>query len=233
MFEEAKWVELQAHLALVFTKLKELNLSHPWKEPHILGMSYKDKGFTRSKLQRRDDQDLNCFLDLPTTPVARRPVLKLLSAHLYNLGTDFPFRSSKSERLDCLRNPLSQHSSTVLHMCSHIWWILRPGTDTDTGRDDIEFWCEGKKEYAQLGKHALTELLPSDFLSFDTLQPSRGMWRTTCPHNCLSLWKTKQFVSHWSSNDENEGNVCLNITFAKCLMPFKRRITSRRIERSH
>ncbi|KAJ4941766.1 hypothetical protein JOQ06_011640 [Pogonophryne albipinna] len=142
--EDDKWVARLAYLADVFTKLNELNLSLQGKESHILKLYDKVQGLTKKlKLWERkcDEGDVSCFpllnAHLATTAVARGPVVKLVQAHLSKLCTDFSHYfqdiENKSERLD--------------------WMAYAEKSLT-------EFWCDVEKEYPELGKHALIELLP-------------------------------------------------------------------------
>ncbi|KAJ4926504.1 hypothetical protein JOQ06_008677 [Pogonophryne albipinna] len=142
--EDDKWVARLAYLADVFTKLNELNLSLQGKESHILKLYDKVQGFTKKlKLWERkcDEGDVSCFpllnAHLATTAVTRGPVVKLVQAHLSKLCTDFSHYfqdiENKSERLD--------------------WMAYAEKSLT-------EFWCDVEKEYPELGKHALIELLP-------------------------------------------------------------------------
>ena len=121
VFDDAKWVARLAYLGDVFTKLNELNLSLQGKEPHILKMYDKVKGFTKKlKLWERkyDEGDVSCFrllgAHLATTDVARGPMINLVQAHLSKLCTDFsqyfPDIEEKSERLDWVRNLFTQCS---------------------------------------------------------------------------------------------------------------------------
>nr|XP_033497741.1 SCAN domain-containing protein 3-like [Epinephelus lanceolatus] len=176
VFEDAEWVARLAYLADVFTKLNELNLSLQGKEPHILKMYDKVIGFTKKlKLWEKkcDEGDVSCFplLDshLATTDVARGPVVKLVQAHLSKLCTDFSqyFQDieEKSERLDWVRNPF-----IVSESCNNLPARLQEhlmDLSSDQGlkmtyaeKTLTEFWCDVEKEYPELGKHALIELLP-------------------------------------------------------------------------
>uniref|UniRef100_A0A8C5HGG8 DUF4371 domain-containing protein n=1 Tax=Gouania willdenowi TaxID=441366 RepID=A0A8C5HGG8_GOUWI len=176
VFEDAEWVGRLAYLADIFTKLNELNLSLQGKESHILKMYDKIKGFTKKlKLweNKCDDGDVSCFplLDshLATTDVARGPVVKLVQAHLSKLCMDFNqyFQDieKKSEGLDWVRNPF-----IVSESCSKLPARLQEhlmDLSCDQGlkmtydeKTLTEFWCDVEKEYPELGKHALIELLP-------------------------------------------------------------------------
>ncbi|XP_053194079.1 protein FAM200A-like [Scomber japonicus] len=163
VFEDAQWVARLAYLADVFTKLNKLNLSLQGKESHILKMYDRVQGFTKKlKLWERkcDEGDVRCFplLDahLATTDVARAPVVKLVQAHLSKLCTDFnhyfPDIEEKSERLDWVRDPFIVSESSN-HLPARLKIAYPQKTLT-------EFQCDVEKEYPELGKHALIELLP-------------------------------------------------------------------------
>uniref|UniRef100_A0A668AN63 DUF4371 domain-containing protein n=1 Tax=Myripristis murdjan TaxID=586833 RepID=A0A668AN63_9TELE len=154
VFEDARWVAHLAYLAYVFTKLNELNLLLQGKESHILKMYDKVKGFTK-KLK-----------------LWERKLVKLVQAHLSKLCTDFSqyFQDieEKSERLDWVRNPFSVSESSnnlPARLQEHLMDL-----SSDRGlkmayaeKTLTEFWCDVEKEYPELGKHALIELLPFGF----------------------------------------------------------------------
>ena len=136
----------------------------------------KFQGFTKKlKLWERkcDEGDVSCFpvLDahLASTDVARGPVVKLVQAHLSKLSTDFSeyFQDieAKSERLDWVRNPffVSESSNNLpARLQEHLMELsFDQGLKMAYAEKTLtEFWCGVEKEYAELGKHALIELLP-------------------------------------------------------------------------
>ena len=134
------------------------------------------QGFTKKlKLWERkcDEGDVRCFplleAHLATTDVARAPVVKLVQANLSKLCTDFnhyfPDIEEKSERLDWVRDPFIVSESSN-HLPARLQEQLMD-LSSDRGlkiayphKTLTEFWCDVEKEYPELGKHALIELLP-------------------------------------------------------------------------
>ncbi|KAJ4940691.1 hypothetical protein JOQ06_026986, partial [Pogonophryne albipinna] len=146
------------------------------KESHILKLYDKVQGFTKKlKLWERkcDEGDVSCFpllnAHLATTAVARGPVVKLVQAHLSKLCTDFSHYfqdiENKSERLDWVRNPfiVSESSNSLPAMLQEPLMELSSDLKMAYAEKSLtEFWCDVEKEYPELGKHALIELMPFD-----------------------------------------------------------------------
>ncbi|CAL9683639.1 unnamed protein product [Knipowitschia caucasica] len=176
VFEDAEWVARLAYLADVFSKLNELNLSLQGKESHILNMYDKVKGFTKKLelwLRKCDEMDVSCFpllqTHLTTSELPRRAVVKIVKAHLTKLSTDFNqyFQDidKHSERLDWVRNPfiMSESSKNLPAVLQEQLMDLFSDRGLKMGHTTktlTEFWCDVEKEYADLGKRALSELLP-------------------------------------------------------------------------
>ena len=90
-----------------------------------------------------------------------------MGAHLSKLRTDFsqyfPDTEKKSERVDWVRNPFIVSSNKFpARLQEHLIYL-----SSDRGlkmayaeKTLTEFWCDVEKEYPELGKHALIELLP-------------------------------------------------------------------------
>ena len=166
VLEDAKWVARLAYLADVFTKLNELNLSLQEKESHMLKMYDKVKGFTKKlKLWEKkcDQGDVSCFplhdAHLATTDVARGPVINL-SKPCADFSQYFTDIEEKSERLDWVRNPFIVSESSYNFPARLQEHLMCLWSDSGLKMAMTEFWCDVEKEYPELGKHALIELLP-------------------------------------------------------------------------
>ncbi|KAM4598750.1 protein FAM200A-like [Polymixia lowei] len=175
-FEDAEWIVRLAYLADVFTKLNDLNLSLQGKDSHILNMYDKVNGFIKKvNLWERKckDGDVSFFplLDahLATTDVDRGPVMKMVKVHLSKLNTDFNqyFQDieATSAKLDWVRNPfsVSESSSSLPARLQENLMDLSSDRGLKMAHAEktlTEFWCDVEKEYPELGKHGLTELLP-------------------------------------------------------------------------
>uniref|UniRef100_A0A8C6TXJ3 DUF4371 domain-containing protein n=1 Tax=Neogobius melanostomus TaxID=47308 RepID=A0A8C6TXJ3_9GOBI len=153
VFEDAEWVARLAELADVFLKL---NLSLQGKESHILNMYDKVKGFTKKLelwLRKCDEMDVSCLGAYRCSPGPMFPLVKIVKAHLTKLSTDFnqnPFIMSESNK--DLPAVLQEQ---LMDLFSDRGLKMGHTTKTLT-----EFWCDVEKEYADLGKGALSELLP-------------------------------------------------------------------------
>ncbi|XP_060758376.1 zinc finger BED domain-containing protein 5-like [Neoarius graeffei] len=176
VFEDANWVARLAYLADVFTKLNELNLSLQGKESHILRMYEKVERFTKklNLWQRKcEEGDVSHFpllhAHLATTDVTRASVVKLVEEHLSKLNSDFNqyFQDidKKSESLDWVRDQFTATESSNKLPARLQEQLLDVSSDrglkvAHREKTLTEFWCNMEKEYPELGKHALIELLP-------------------------------------------------------------------------
>ncbi|XP_041075539.1 SCAN domain-containing protein 3-like [Polyodon spathula] len=176
VFEDTDWVARLAYLADVFSKLNNLNLTLQGKGTHILNMYDKACGFMKKiKLWERkcEDGDISCFqqLDtyLSTCDVDRAPMVQLVSTHLSKLNSEFnsyfPDIENKSAKLDWVRNPFMTESTNNNIPTRLQENLLDVSSDRGLKMSYSEttlsqFWCDVEKEYPDLGKHALNELLP-------------------------------------------------------------------------
>lgn len=176
MLENTDWVARLAYLADFFSKLNNLNLTLQGKDTHILNMYDKVCGFMKKiKLweSKCEDGDTSCFQQLNSYlsagDVDRAPIVQLVSTHLSRLNSEFnhyfPDIESKSAKLDWVRNPFMTESTdnniptrlqeNLLDVSSDRGLKMRY-SETNLS----QFWCDVEKEYPDLGKHALNELLP-------------------------------------------------------------------------
>ncbi|KAE8287511.1 Zinc finger MYM-type protein 6 [Larimichthys crocea] len=176
VFEDDNWVARLGYLAHVFTKLNELNLSLQGKDSHILRMYEKVEGFTKklNMWQKKcEEGDVSHFpllhAHLVSSAVTRAPVIKLVEEHLSKLSTDFNqyFQDidKKSESLDWVRDPFTTTESSNKLPARLQEQLLDVSSDrglrvAHKEKTLTEFWCDVEKEYPELGKHALVELLP-------------------------------------------------------------------------
>uniref|UniRef100_A0A8C6UXW9 Uncharacterized protein n=1 Tax=Neogobius melanostomus TaxID=47308 RepID=A0A8C6UXW9_9GOBI len=157
VFEDAEWVARLAYLADVFSKLNELNLSLQGKE--FLNMYDKVKGFTKKLelwLRKCDEMDVSCF---PLLQTHLTKIINISIDRLKDISID-----KHSERLDWVRNPfiMSESNKNLPAVLQEQLMDLFSDRGLKMGHTTktlTEFWCDVEKEYADLGKRALSELL--------------------------------------------------------------------------
>ncbi|KAL2103117.1 hypothetical protein ACEWY4_002285 [Coilia grayii] len=106
---------------------------------------------------------------LLTSAAIRAPVIKLVEEHLSKLNTDFnqyfQHIDKKSESLDWVRDPFTTTESSnklPARLQEQLWDVSSDRGLKVAHREKTltEFWCDVEREYPELGKHALVELLP-------------------------------------------------------------------------
>ncbi|XP_041092237.1 SCAN domain-containing protein 3-like [Polyodon spathula] len=120
-----------------------------------------------------EDGDISCFQQLDTClstgDIDRAPMVQLVSTHLSKLNSEFnsyfPDIENRSAKHAWVRNPFMTESTNnniptrlqenLLDVSSDRGLKMRCSETTLS-----QFWCDVEKEYSDLGKHALNELLP-------------------------------------------------------------------------
>ncbi|KAK1904680.1 SCAN domain containing protein 3 [Dissostichus eleginoides] len=175
MFDDADWVARLGYLSDIFSKLNQLNLSLQGKDTNVLSLYDKVCGFMEKiKLwqSKCEKGDTSCFLQLnayiATGECDRAPIVKIVHTHLSKLKNEFnsyfPDIDNKSSTLDWVRNPFvtcinssipARLQEDLIDVSSDRSLKMRYSSTPLT-----QFWCGVEKEYPELGKHALNELLP-------------------------------------------------------------------------
>ncbi|KAJ4931123.1 hypothetical protein JOQ06_025422 [Pogonophryne albipinna] len=175
MFDDADWVARLGYLSDIFSKLNQLNLSFQGKDTNVLSLYDKVCGFMEKiKLwqSKCEKGDTSCFLQLnayiATGECDRAPIVKIVHTHLSKLKNEFnsyfPDIDNKSSTLDWVRNPFvtcinssipARLQEDLIDVSSDRSLKMRYSSTPLT-----QFWCGVEKEYPELGKHALNELLP-------------------------------------------------------------------------
>uniref|UniRef100_A0A672LZ59 C2H2-type domain-containing protein n=1 Tax=Sinocyclocheilus grahami TaxID=75366 RepID=A0A672LZ59_SINGR len=155
LLKDFNWLAHLAYLVDIFSRLNELNLELQGTDTSVLHMYDRVSGFMKKiDLWRRKCQDG----DLSSFPQLNRCILnggadkvstlQTVQTHMSKLSSEFksyfPNTEVQNSELDWIRNPFV-------------------ATSIETGFEETpltKFWCSVEKEYPDVGKWALYELLP-------------------------------------------------------------------------